>query len=381
MLKLQSPVSYDYKSFLDEARNTVLSSKGALYLHLIFIKKRTWLNLHAFMDIYSSDGRRRWLVNMVPIQEDFFVLEYENKDNETDVHRFFWKVWKEDLDYVTVVSFSVEKFEYAQGCLKSLVHAIAGISFSWIDSRILENFDEIAKAVLGEITYRIDRATIELRPVGEIGKTGSEVRWAFKDKEELFERKKSEYERFKRIFYMKRVHCSIGKDGHMFKIGLSDEGEFLLEEGDLFSFLDLVQPLIDNSMVLRDASRKRILIQSTEVGAEKTKNELRSISLFEVLSFDISGTMTEDWFNNLVKVFSVPYLKDENLLTFILERGNPYFLAQVVDTENGSAVYLSATKDEIRISPVNDETNIATVSKIVRVLQRYIDPVLVPRFV
>jgi hypothetical protein len=380
-LSLQKPIGYNYRSFLDEARNVVLASKGAVYVHLIFIRKRMWLSLRGFMDSYSSDGRRRWLVNITPLQEDFYVLEYVNKDNDLDVHRFFWKVWNEDENYVTVLSFSIEKFEYAQGCLKSLVHANADMSFSWIDSRILENFDEIAKGVLGEIAYQIDRATIELRPVGEIGKTSSEVRWAFKDKEELFERKKSEYEKFKRIFYMKRLHCSIKKDGHVFKFALSDEGELLLEEGDLFSFLELVQPLIKNSMILRDASRKRMIIQSGERESKALENEDRSIGLLEILSFGISETMTENWFSNVVKVFSAPVINDENLVNFILERGNPYFLAHVIDTENRSAVYLSATKDEIRISPVYKETNVATVSKIIRILQRYVDPTMIPRIV
>lgn len=380
-MSLQKPIGYNYRSFLDEARNVVLASKGAVYVHLIFIRKRMWLSLRGFMDSYSSDGRRRWLVNITPLQEDFYVLEYVNKDNDLDVHRFFWKVWNEDENYVTVLSFSIEKFEYAQGCLKSLVHANADMSFSWIDSRILENFDEIAKGVLGEIAYQIDRATIELRPVGEIGKTSSEVRWAFKDKEELFERKKSEYEKFKRIFYMKRLHCSIKKDGHVFKFALSDEGELLLEEGDLFSFLELVQPLIENSMILRDASRKRMIIQSGERESKALENEDRSIGLLEILSFGISETMTENWFSNVVKVFSAPVINDENLVNFILERGNPYFLAHVIDTENRSAVYLSATKDEIRISPVYKETNVATVSKIIRILQRYVDPTMIPRIV
>jgi len=380
-LSLQKPVGYNFKSFLDEARNVVLSSKGAIYVHLIFIRKGMWLSLRTFMNRYSSDGRRRWLVNMTPIQEDFYVLEYINKDNDLDIHRFFWKVWNEDENYVTVLSFSIEKFEYAQGCLKSLVNANAGMSFSWIDSRILENFDEIAKAVLGEVAYQIDRATIELRPVGEIGKTASEVRWSFKDKQELFERKKSEYENFRRIFYMKRLHCSIKKDENIFKLALSDEGELLLEQGDLFSFLELIQPLIMNSLILRDVSRRRMIIDSSEKGNKERENVDKSIGLLEVLSFGISETMTENWFSNIVKVFSAPVINDENLVNFILERGNPYFLAHVIDTENKSAVYLSATKDEIRISPVNQETNVATVSKVIRILQRYIDPTMIPRIV
>lgn len=380
-LSLHNPVGYNYKSFLDEARNIVLTSKGALYIHLIFIKKRTWLNLREFMDVYSSDGRRRWLVNMKALENDFYVLEFVDKDNDEDIHYFFWKVWSEDADYVTVLSFSIEKFEYTQGCLKSLVHSNVGMSFSWIDSRILENFDEIAKAVLGEITYRIDRATIELRGVGQIGKHPSEVRWVIRDKEELFAKRKSEYENFKRISYMKRLRCYIRKGGYGFKITLSDEGELLLEEGDLFSFLELVHPLIENLTRLRDVSRKRIIIQSAPTEIEKKGIESRSISLFEVLSFEISKTMTTDWFDNVAKIFSIPVLSDENLVNFPLKHGNPYFLAHVIDTENGSAVYLSATTKEIRISPAGEETNISTVSKIVRILQRYVDPVLIPRLV
>jgi len=313
------------------------------------------------------------------LEEDFCVLEYVNKDDDEDLHYFFWKVWKEDENYVTVLSFSIEKFKYAQGCLKALVHSAAGMSFSWVDSKILENFDEFAKSVFGDITYRIERATIELRPVGGVGKRASEVRWSFKDKKELFRKRASEYENFKRIFYMKRLSCSIQKGASGFKISLSDEGELLLEEGDLFSLLDLVQPLIENLTQIRDISRKRIIIQSTKAERPEVEIESRSINLLEVLSFQVSETMTTDWFDNVTKIFSTPVLEEEHLVNFPLKQGNPYFLAHVIDIENGAAVYLSATMNEIRISPASEETSIVTVSKIVRTLQKYIDPTLVPR--
>jgi len=380
-LSLTNPIGYNYKSFLDEARNVVLTSKKALYIHLIFIRKGTWVRLQDVMDEYSSDGRRQWIVNMRMLEEDFCVLEYVNKDNDEDLHYFFWKVWKEDENYVTVLSFSIEKFKYAQGCLKALVHSAAGMSFSWIDSKILENFDEFAKSVFGDITYRIERATTELRPVGGVGKRASEVRWSFKDKKELFQKKASEYENFKRIFYMKRLRCSIQKGVSGFKISLSDEGELLLEEGDLFSLLDLVQPLIENLTQIRDISRKRIVIQSTKAEHPEVEIESRSINLLEVLAFQVSETMTTDWFDNVTKVFSTPVLVEENLVNFPLKQGNPYFLAHVIDIENGAAVYLSATLNEIRISPASEETSIVTVSKVVRTLQKYIDPTLVPRLV
>jgi len=89
---------------------------------------------------------------------------------------------------------------------------------------------------------------------------------------------------------------------------------------------------------------------------------------------------TENWFENLTKVFSTPYLEGEGLVNFSLMKGNPYFLAHVVDTENGSAIYLSATRDEIRISPASKETNSTTVSKILQILQKYVDPTLIPQF-
>jgi hypothetical protein len=180
---------------------------------------------------------------------------------------------------------------------------------------------------------------------------------------------------------MKRLHCSIRKDAYSFKIGLSDEGELLLEEGDLFSFLELVQPLIDSSLILRNASTKRLIIESNENIVEKGLIGSRSISLFEVLAFEVNASMTENWFDTAVKVFSEPVIGGEGIVNFVLEKGNPYFLANVIDTENGSAVYLSATKEEIRISPADEETNVATVSKVIRMLQRYVDPKVVPRMV
>jgi hypothetical protein len=276
------------------------------------------------------------------------------------------------------LSFSIEKFKYAQACLKSFIHSTPGMSFAWVDSKILENFDELARSVFGDIGYRIERATLELRPAGGVGKRASEVRWSFKDKEELHQKRLLEYENFKRIFYMKRLRCSIQKGTYWSKITLSDEGELLLEEGDLFSLLELVQPLIKNLTKIRDISRKRIAIEVTKAEPPEGRLESRSINLLEVLAFEISETMTTDWFSNVTKIFSTPVLEEENLVNFPLNLGNPYFLAHVIDTENGSAVYLSATANEVRITPASEETSIVTVSKIVRTLQKYIDPTLVP---
>lgn len=381
MLSLKETANYNYKVFLEEARNILLKSQGAVYVHLIFAKGKTWSVLEDFLDGYSIDGRRVWLVNITASEDDFYIVQFVNKEDAEDVHHFFWKVWREDPNYVTILSFSVEKFKYIQSCLKSLLHYIKGMWFAWIDSRLLENFDEFVKTIFGDIVYSVDRASCQLRPIGRIGQRAVEVRWAFRDKKEIAKRRKSEYEDFGRICYVKRIRCSIRTTGYTFKVSIADEGEILLEQGDLFAFMEIVRPLISSLSKIRDLHRKRIDFEIAKIEAERKKYELRSIGLLEVLVFEAKEPTTENWFENITKVFSAPYLKEDRLVNFPLTKGNPYFLAHVIDIENGSAVYLSATGSEVRISPASEETSSATVSKIVQVVQKYIDPTLIPQLI
>jgi hypothetical protein len=54
--------------------------------------------------------------------------------------------------------------------------------------------------------------------------------------------------------------------------------------------------------------------------------------------------------------------------------GNPYFLVHIIDVENSSSVYLSATSEELQIVPTGLSTKEETLSKIIELLQTKVDP-------
>jgi hypothetical protein len=64
----------------------------------------------------------------------------------------------------------------------------------------------------------------------------------------------------------------------------------------------------------------------------------------------------------------------ERLVSFVLMSGNPYFLVHIIDIENSSSVYLSATSEELQLVPAGISTKEGTITKIVDLLQTKVDP-------
>jgi hypothetical protein len=164
--------------------------------------------------------------------------------------------------------------------------------------------------------------------------------------------------------------------GEEFVFSISDKSEILFEKGDLITFLEIVNSLRNITILHRTLAEKHFLINIEEILLEEGKRtEIRSIKNLEVLTLNIDSPMTENWYGNLTNLFSTPFKREEKLMNFVLMKGNPYFLAQVVDLEKGgSGVYLSATEKSVRISPLGETTNISTVLKVIRTMQKYVDP-------
>ena len=56
-----------------------------------------------------------------------------------------------------------------------------------------------------------------------------------------------------------------------------------------------------------------------------------------------------DWFNRLLNFFSEHQF--ENYYFITIEKGNPYLLVKIVDTQSGEIIFCSVTKDYLKITP------------------------------
>jgi len=100
--------------------------------------------------------------------------------------------------------------------------------------------------------------------------------------------------------------------------------------------------------------------------------EIRSFDLIESLVFRRSKEI-ENWYSNIVNLFSSD-IPQQKLVNFTLLSGNPYFLVHIVDVENSSSAYLSATSEELQIVPAESYTKEGTIAKIIDLLQAKVDP-------
>jgi hypothetical protein len=368
--------AYRFDNFLEEARNLVRKSKAAVYFHLIFCRNDIWEDLGSLMEEYSADGRRKWKVSLSRTQqEDFYILEFKNQNDDNERHSFFWKVVPEG-NRTVILSFSLERFKFVRSCLDTFV-AFACMEFPWLGSAFLENIDDFIHTTFGA-DARLDfkRILYDLEPIAGQGKAETNLNFVAANKEDILRRKQTEYKSQNRFFYIRRVSISVLWRGELFLFSISDEGEILFEKGDLILFLEMTSALRSITDFYRSSAEKHLNIRVKETLVEEgRKTEARTIESLDVLKLDITNPMTENWYENFTTLFSRPYKREEKLMSFVVMKGNPYFLAQIIDIEKGgSGVYLSATQDSIRISPSSAMTNVSTVLKIIKALQKYVDP-------
>lgn len=367
---------YRFDSFLEEARNLIEKSRAAVYFHLIFPTKRLWDELDELMDAYSEDGRRNWRVSLSRTQqEDFYILQFISKEDESERHSFFWKVIAEK-DEIIILSFSLEKFQFVRSCLMTFAR-FSNMDLPWLGSTFLENLDTFVRTTFGA-DNRLDYRWIlyDLQPLGGKGKAQTNLMYTgVTSKDDIIKKHMDAYKTSSRFFYIRRMKVSVS-GRRRFVFSISDEGEILFEKGDLFMLLEMVNSLRNIVSFYRSSARKRLDMEVREAyPKEGKKTELRTIQMLEVLKLDVKKPMTRDWYDNFESLFSTPYRREEKLMSFVLMKGNPYFLAQVIDLEKGgSGIYLSATEDSIRLSPSSKATSISTVFKIIEALQKYVDP-------
>lgn len=376
MYRSGNSYAYRFDNFLEEARNLVNKSKAAVYFHLIFSDKYIWQDLENLMEEYSKDDRRKWKVALLKTQQDdFCILQFANKGNEDERHSFFWKIVMEK-DKVTILSFSLEKFRFIVSCLETFVN-FTGMEFPWLGSAFLEDIDDFVHTTFGADAHlSFERIIYDLEPIAGEGRAQTNLAFTPISKEEILERKRDEYVSRKKFFYIRRVSVSVSWKDQLFLFSISDEAEILFEKGDLLVFFEMINAMRGIVNFYRDSAEKHLNIDVKEMLLDSGKKiEVRTIQSLDILKLDINEPMTENWYETFVSLFSRPYKREEKLMSFVLMKGNPYFLAQIIDLEKGgSGIYLSATGDSIRISPSGGVANVSTVLKIVKTLQKYVDP-------
>jgi len=368
--------SYRFDNFLEETSNLLRKSKASLYFHIIFSTEAVWKDMPVMMEEYSQDGRRHWEVGLLKTQqEDFYILQFVRKNDENEKHSFFWKIMKKG-ERITILSFSLEKFRFVQSCLNTFVNS-SNMEFPWLGSAFLENLDDFIKSTFGaDANVEYNKIYYDLEPIGGKGKSQPNLVFSPLSKEQILKKKQDEHKNSHKFLYIRWMKVRVFWKEELFNFSISDKGQILFEKGNLIRFLELVNALRNMSALYRSMAEKHFLVNVNTISLDEGKKaDVRIIQQLEVLKLNIINPMTENWYENFTNLFSIPFKPEENLMNFVLMKGNPYFLAQVIDIEKGgSGVYLSATENSIRISPSSETTKISTVLKVVEAVQKYVDP-------
>jgi len=379
MYSFEDSKKYTLELFLEEATARVNREKLRVYCDILISYPRTFDLLTTFLDYYSDRKRSHWNVTISPCaEEDFYLVSFSPK--ERSAHEkpifFFWKILR-DNKYVTILSLSFQSYAEIRKSLDSLVRYVKGLWFAWIGSHFLENFDLFVTRVLGEDTKvfasfqtAIEKGKLLPRkmrvfplPPREFVPLEDIRKWA---KERYM--KEGEIHTFSNMRY--RIICE--QKGINFTFSITDRSRITFERGDFTLFVTLLRPLLDETRRILDVLRRNSYATKTESTIFGKSIEIRSFDLIEALVFKKSKE-TEDWYNKVINLFSSD-IPQEKLVNFTLLSGNPYFLAHIIDTENSSSVYLSATSEELQIVPAGSSTKEETLSKIIELLQTKVDP-------
>ena len=293
----------------------------------------------------------------------------EEKDNY-----FFIKVIL-DEKYITFLVYSyVSHNDFRK--LISLINNIPEMWFGWIGSKFLENFDIFCNELYPNFKTELIKFTSESRDLIHKKKKGSAIDIESRTREELNKIRELHYKEFNELFYLKRAQYRFTSPTINFSLTISTKTEFTLKGNGLFEFLSLFKEIINYAQVLRDSFTKNIIIKSQKRSINKTKEPIEKISIdkIELIDINMKNPTYDSWYNNLIDTFSVGYIDEYNIVSFVLEKGNPYFMVEILDLECESRLFLSAIKSSIKISPSNQTTKPSTISKLFSILQSQVDP-------
>jgi len=383
MSALEDLKRYSLDLFLEEATRRVGKEKRRVYCDILFSYPGVFDSLPEILEYYGDRKRSRWSVSISPCaEEDFYSVVFKPKEEEREEESvyFFWKTLRDDK-YVTILSFSLQSYADIHRSLDSLVGFVKGMWFAWIGSRFLENFDLFAKKILGDDAQALASFQTAVEK-GEILPRKMRVYplppRKFVPLEDIRKWVRDEYLEEGRIHKFSNLRYRVISEGRgiFFTFSMTDRSRITFESGDFTLFVTLLRPLLTETRRILDFLRRDFYASREESAVHGKSVEIRSFDLIESLVFRRSKE-TEEWYSNILSLFSKDLLQ-EKLMNFTLLSGNPYFLVHIIDVENSSSVYLSATSEELQIVPADSRTKEATIAKIIDLLQARVDPSISP---
>jgi hypothetical protein len=370
---------YTFDLLLGEASRQVTKEKRRVYCDILISYPGVFDSLPKIMDYYSDRKRSHWTANISPCgEEDFYLVSFYPKEDMVSEKPafFFWKILRDDK-YVTILSFSLQNFAEIRRSLDSLVRFAKGLWFAWVGSSFLESFDLLVQKALGEdaqilasFQTAIEKDKIQHRKVRAWPLPPRQ----FVPLESIRTYARERYVKDEKIqtFSNMRYRVVSSRSGVDFTFSVTSHARITFERGDFTLFVMLLKPLVAETRRILDFLRRNSYSTKTESTVLGKRTEITSLDLIEALVFK-KPKGTEEWYNKIVGLFSSD-IPQEKLVNFTLLSGNPYFLVHIVDVGNGSAVYLSATSEELQIVPAEAHSKEVTVAKIIELLQNRVDP-------
>jgi hypothetical protein len=368
---------YTLDVFLEEANRSVERGRR-VYCNILIAYPRVFDKLRRKLENYERRKNRPWTVELSKCgEEDLYVVNFQHKVTEKAIP-FLWKVIR-DEKYVTILSFSLDKHTEIRKSLYSLVGVTRGLWFAWLGSDFLENLDHFARKYLSddaEVLASLASEIVERKMQPRKVRSYPMPRRRYIPLEELREVNRDNYERTGDItkYSTMRYRILSRAKNIAFTISLTDRSKIMFEKGDFTIFVSLLRPIVVETRRILDVLRREY--RTTEEKRELFGKAvtIRSPKIVETLAFR-KPENAKKWLKEITELFSSDNV-DEKLVNFTLLSGNPYFLSHVIDVENGSSVYLSATSNELRIAPAEKHPNESTIAKVIDILQRQIDPTI-----
>jgi len=367
---------YTLDLFLEEASRIVRREKRRVYCNILITYPRIFDMFSRILERYNERRKSPWTVDITKSEEkDFFLVTFSSKYPRENPILLFWKVIRDDK-YVTILSFSLEKYLDVQKCLDSLVKFVRGLWFAWLGSRFLENFDFFVRNVWDDAKVFASFQTIVEK--GEILPRKMQVYplppREYIPLEDIRSMGKKRYLETGIISTFSRMRYSIISESRNigFTFSITDRSKIMFEKGDFTLFITLLKPLVVEIRRILDILRRKSYGTEEETQILGKTVKIRSFDLIETLVFKKSE-IAKNWYENIMQLFNSD-IPESRLVNFTLMSGNPYFLVHVIDVENGSSVYLSATTEELRIVPAERYARETTIMKLIELLRTRIDP-------
>lgn len=379
MPSVESLRNYTLDLLLEEATKRVEEEKRRVYSNILIAYPDIFDKLPQIFEYYSNRKRSHWKVNIYPcVEKDFYLVRFVTKDPTLPEKPlvFYWKTMR-DEKYVIILSFSLHGHADIHRSLDSLVGFARGLWFAWLGSRFLENFDLFMKRIMGEgieifasFQTAIERGKIRPKKL----RVYPLPRRKFLLLEDIRKDAEEAYVRDGKILTFSNMRYRIvsEKRDMEFVFSITDRSKIMFERGDFTVFVTILRPLFVEARRILDALRRKFYATDRESTLFGKSVRIKSFDLIETLVFK-RPRKTEEWCSKVINLFDSD-IPEERLVNFTLLSGNPYFLVHVVDVENSSSVYLSATSDEIQITPAENYAKEGTIAKVLELLQSNVDP-------